>query len=224
MSSRKGKSIDVWNLCVDGEAYTVDIRLYSGGGSGDSHFVATERVSKLKVSDHDIRDLKKAMQAKLEQCVNTTWSDWLVVEVSGRSEKTVLDEYPNDKPKPKDVSGTHSTAMLSWHNELTVEVSCRQLGTTRQGKKVSRNTQTDYVHDSWPEIGEISGAYRGEDARVVSLIPDTPMNREALRLIFNGIATLRGRLDDLLAPAKIEATITKIQAGNWLLLPAKPNE
>jgi hypothetical protein len=117
--------------------------------------------------------------------------------------------------------------------KLEIEVDRYELATIA-GNKVHRvpaekGERAPQVHKDWPRVGRSEvHRYWNEPEKIGdmnALVRDTPEMRDALVRIRSTLADLTGRLDDLLSPDKVEATLARVLTGGGpLALPPPSSE
>jgi len=155
-------------------------------------------------SDTDIESLREKVFEAIEMPFEVEWKPHLFIEIEGRDHplKTAmwkdwgLREPAKDQTKHDDDDG------LNGKLEIEIEISEWELGTTRQGRKVSRSLRQGHrqyrVQKGWPEEEVEGTSYSGYCNKV--LLPDTHENRVALESLIQGISAFREQLDSLLHP------------------------
>jgi hypothetical protein len=194
------------NLRVHGKTERVEIRSHSDGSKHEFEAIwLNPGGADVRAKDTDIEKLKGHVLKLIENLNALKWRNILHVTVDSKITEGETTGMVSDHK-----------FILPWECKVEIEVMTHQLATDRKGKKIQRKEPSEWPTPHWPEVGpRESESWSDKDMRAI--IDDTPENREALTRIFQGFHLLRQRLCDLLSPAKIEETLSKVKAGQLLL-------
>ncbi|KKL74360.1 hypothetical protein LCGC14_2065680, partial [marine sediment metagenome] len=155
-------------------------------------------------ADTDIESLREKVFKAIEVPFEIEWEPYLFIEIEGGDYplKTVMwKEWGLREPTEAQTKYDDNDG-LNGKLEIEIEVSEWELGTTKQGRKVSRSLRHSkrlyQVRKGWPEEEAEGTSFNGYCNKV--LLPNTPENRLALESLIQGISAFREQLDRLLHP------------------------
>lgn len=154
----------------------------------------------------DLVQVRKAIEAKIQEKASFTWEPWLVIDVK---------EFCDEKG---DVSAWNEHGFAS---ELEITVSAYFFA-ERGGKKFHRSQhdgEKARIDDGWPKAQArhssctSSGMRQGHWYTTRAVLRDTPEARAGLDVIRNGLHRLNLQLSALLAQKNITTTLENLLQG-----------
>lgn len=238
MSRLPGKKIDTWEWSKDRQVFKVDVRMATDSRNGGMQFGVVVKELDIDIWNKDIDELRKQVYAELANKVNLTWEPYLHIEVRGDTQilkldpKQDADDYDDEADDDKLTKQEQREALQRVRDvnlQLVVEVQSWHLTTTPTGEKLSRRIDqfrsSSHTQEGWPDVGtpETEDRFYSDsdtEVKVAALVPDTPINREALNSLSRELQKLIDRLVEICAPKVIEKTLASaistrlLTAGN----------
>lgn len=236
-----GKKFDEWVwYSPDNEEIKIPVRVVQekelhledyqtlAGSTARTYFQVVMPEYVINEYDTDIEELRGKVFAAIEKPFEISWTNVLVIEISGQDHPLKWEKYKDwelREPSSKQFRLGEQVG-LGGKIEISLAVERWEIGTTRNGRKVSRKRDSErnnHIRKGWPEAVEAGENFSGFYNKVV--LPDTEDNRTALEALIQGLSAFREKLDELIHPERAEKLFRS--AANKLARaitgPRKPN-
>ncbi len=239
-----GKQFDTWRYeTPDNQLLEIPVRVVKqsrkgeGRGRGQDKALGTEQTYfqvvlpnyAINEIDTDIERLRQTVWKLLEVPFQIEWKPYLRIEFTAADHNLVFAmweqwELPEKPLRHRNTDyGVEKEPRLNGKFELSLEIEEWELGTTKDGRQVSRiigkggSRWEPEVRKGWPEVETENGGWFGD--RVKVLIPHTAENEAALIEILRNLTVLKARLQTITRPDMIEKHFA-LAASKFKMLPA----
>jgi hypothetical protein len=192
MASRRGNRrprIDKWDFWAEGKHYEVSVYFQFKGLYDHDGFVAVVpadgrdlRGDIKEFKSKDLAELHSKVEAYITGMKEIEWEDWL--------------EIITDKPSV--YGDTILKAGVNFH------VSTYQQGKDEKGNYYCRLSPRGSVRK-----GKHDSDWRGERGATICHLPDTPENRQTLKMFCKELNDLAKRIHKFMSPRRIKKTLAK---------------
>lgn len=207
------KCIEKWE--VETDSGTVQCRTYMNRTEestlwccvahlGDDEFLRINSRNRYSEDGPErLDDLVERFRAEVRERVSVAWKPHLYVQVSSSYliEPEGVRKMLFDDTRPQSL-------------ELEIRVARVDLGTTGSGEKRHRGGMSYYDKNpklGWPEVGrDVNRGGFGAGVKMLSLVEDTPANREAIEAIREGMQRLNTQLQVALSPEHVEKAFANV--------------
>lgn len=209
----------------------VDGEYIKGGVDTFTYLIDIDEPARIRVAHADPHECARLAQVELEAALLVTWKDCILVEVEGREHEEYFDVRETQARARLNISFSFvQTGVRSglpvWRAITETPGSPNDTDEFQSKRTPSAYIQTGSpVEETQParESTETAcGSTRRyiEDGPTEALIDDTPFNRQRLQSIIAGLEAMRRKVEDLLSPKNIEATL---KSGSPFLLESGPD-
>jgi hypothetical protein len=153
----------------------------------------------IMLDNTDVNALQAETYKLLDERLAVTWDPYLYLTIYGET-KAVVPEAGHRQP-------TSTMTLLADYVELA--------GTKWRGRSGRFGR---HVHDELPETGERHRGWVVGEKEVLSLVPDTPANREAVNILFSGLNDLKEALLKAMMPDRIQSFLDLLRESKGSIL------
>lgn len=197
---KEGKIVDTIRARVNGVLCLMELRV-AKTRHGSFYYRVENDDPPFEVHDDDPKVCEKLAREKLNELLAIEWKPHLLVRV------VVGDGGGSWDEKQARLTADH----------LSLEVTRIDIAKQEDGKPVWRYGAKDHNDRQSTYDSDPAKEHRWDENDAVSLLADTPLNRERLSYISQGLATLSNRLLELLSSKSIQKTLENVRT---LALPA----
>lgn len=201
-----------------------------GGVDTFTYLIDIDEPARIRVAHADPHECARLAQIELEAALLVTWKDCILVEVEGREREEYFDDSATQARARLNISFSFVQTGVRSGLPVWRAITERPGSPTDTDAFPSKRTPSDYIQTGSPVVEKrpsrgstetahgITRRYI-EDGPTEALIDDTPFNRQRLQSIIAGLEAMRRKVEDLLSPENIEATLT---SGIPLMLESGP--
>lgn len=223
----EGKRIDTWQMSHETQIATIDVRIRNDYGYGNSkvEFLAVCKSLDLELIDTDINNLRAKMQSAVKEKLALKYVPMLIVSFDKTHSSRARGGYWHEDGLLTVDKESGELELLKMEYGFEIEVEACEIADTGKvqsdGRKLRRKKRErgswhseDYRREPGDPTGNLTGGLLTE-------LPDTIANRQALQLILDGFEALDGKLRELLNPKKLAKNLKAINDNGLKLLPAR---